>query len=117
MNDESTTARIYWILECFENSKTTGTLSEQKPSMEPSSGRTGKTYVPTPCTWTLFAMSNGPARNTPGISAPGLSFRYDEFADAQAICKARPRCGKKSIDVERRFRRIGQPAAYKFRRR
>ena len=51
------------------------------------------------------------------ISAPGPSFRYDKFADAQAVRKTRPRRGKKSIDVEWRFRRIGQPAAYKFRRR
>lgn len=48
---------------------------------------------------------------------PRLSFLYDELADTQAVRKARPRRGKKSIDVESRFRRIGQPAAYKFRRR
>ena len=53
----------------------------------------------------------------PVFSAPGLPFRYDKFADTQAARKTRPRRGKKSLDIEWRFRRIGQLATYKFRRR
>ena len=58
VNNELTTALTCWTLVCFKSSAIRYTLHEQKPRMEPLSGRTNKTYVPTPCTWIPFGTSN-----------------------------------------------------------